>query len=695
MNETVRQLRALLVLQYRAWSRVMAPGRPAAEARSRRLLNLSLRLFFLALLGFIGGFMGRQAVDHARPLAGAVAWDLVGVAFMSMGQGFMTELPLPQQRGLLLLGPVLEPLPVSLGARLTAAVVQPAAFLVFWAPLFLVLTGGPGVLVLLVPFWVAAVLWGIALGKALRTILPAPRVAKLGWIGILTLVLGIQLPNSVMLLAKVRCPIPLVAWTARAALAHDAVRLGASALGAALVGALAVLLLSRAERVSFDRVGALTPGRVARLAKQRLDMAGVERLLARREPTRWMGRLVWVLVVLFSGFFVFAARGPRVSAEDLDMLGSGFALPILQFAFLLATIGASRAVARDVLARPLLGGLPVTPKDTLAGKARHLRRQILPLALPFVIALLVAGPGVALHAKMLWRAPAILLALALYAEASVAVAFLTTGLGAPGGGGALRSLDTFLVAVPFLGAALGPTLLASALSLACLAAVTFEARRSARRALSWVDDPEEARETPTWRVLLVLAGFMVTESLAGSLLALFLPPEIAASVAYVLAALVLALLTLQGRPRPAPAPVGVGALALGFAGGLLTGGAGLGYLAILRSHGVLEEVPVPPLAFGVVAVVAAPLAEELFFRGWLQPTIAGELPARRVGWAPMITALVFAAAHPPLSFLPVLMLGLVTGVLFARTKTIHAGVLAHVAHNAVAVGIPVVISRFV
>jgi membrane protease YdiL (CAAX protease family) len=88
-----------------------------------------------------------------------------------------------------------------------------------------------------------------------------------------------------------------------------------------------------------------------------------------------------------------------------------------------------------------------------------------------------------------------------------------------------------------------------------------------------------------------------------------------------------------------------------------------------------------------MAIGLAPLAEEIFFRGWLYSCIEDELAAsNRKRWlGPLISAFAFAAVHPPLSFVPVFVLGLVASLLFARTRALGPGIVAHLFHNGLAV----------
>jgi len=85
------------------------------------------------------------------------------------------------------------------------------------------------------------------------------------------------------------------------------------------------------------------------------------------------------------------------------------------------------------------------------------------------------------------------------------------------------------------------------------------------------------------------------------------------------------------------------------------------------------------LAFGLTAVVLAPLFEETLFRGVLLPVLAQHLGAR---WAVLISALVFAIAHLSLSELvPLSVLGLGLGLLRWQTGRLGASVCLHAFWN--------------
>ncbi|NJN05163.1 MAG: CPBP family intramembrane metalloprotease, partial [Rhodobacteraceae bacterium] len=93
------------------------------------------------------------------------------------------------------------------------------------------------------------------------------------------------------------------------------------------------------------------------------------------------------------------------------------------------------------------------------------------------------------------------------------------------------------------------------------------------------------------------------------------------------------------------------------------------------------ESPWLKVYFGVVAVCVAPVAEELFFRGILYPTIKQGGYPRVALWG---TSLFFAAIHANLmTFLPLTALALLFVWLYERTNNLLAPMAAHCTFNLV------------
>ncbi len=86
------------------------------------------------------------------------------------------------------------------------------------------------------------------------------------------------------------------------------------------------------------------------------------------------------------------------------------------------------------------------------------------------------------------------------------------------------------------------------------------------------------------------------------------------------------------------------------------------------------------LALGVVAVLVAPVAEEVLFRGILYPAIKQFGYPRLALWG---TSLLFAAVHLNMvTFVPLAVLALVLTGLYERTNNLLAPIMTHVLFNA-------------
>ncbi len=96
------------------------------------------------------------------------------------------------------------------------------------------------------------------------------------------------------------------------------------------------------------------------------------------------------------------------------------------------------------------------------------------------------------------------------------------------------------------------------------------------------------------------------------------------------------------------------------------------------------KTPAEAWALGLLSVTLAPLMEELFFRGFLYPVLARGIG---VPFAVFLTALAFALLHGAqlmFSWGPVLVIflvGLVLTMVRAKTNSVAAGVLMHMAYN--------------
>jgi uncharacterized protein len=97
---------------------------------------------------------------------------------------------------------------------------------------------------------------------------------------------------------------------------------------------------------------------------------------------------------------------------------------------------------------------------------------------------------------------------------------------------------------------------------------------------------------------------------------------------------------------------------------------------------VLEEGdPIALALFFFTASIAAPVFEELFFRGFLLPSLTRYLPV----WGAIgLSALIFATAHLSLSeVLPLTVLGTVLGFVYTRSRGLLSSMLLHSLWNSV------------
>lgn len=87
------------------------------------------------------------------------------------------------------------------------------------------------------------------------------------------------------------------------------------------------------------------------------------------------------------------------------------------------------------------------------------------------------------------------------------------------------------------------------------------------------------------------------------------------------------------------------------------------------------------ICYGIAAVIVAPVAEELLFRGVLYPALKQNGYARTAIWA---TSLLFAATHMNLmAFIPLCVLAFVLTALYEFTDNLLSAITAHSLFNAV------------
>jgi membrane protease YdiL (CAAX protease family) len=87
-------------------------------------------------------------------------------------------------------------------------------------------------------------------------------------------------------------------------------------------------------------------------------------------------------------------------------------------------------------------------------------------------------------------------------------------------------------------------------------------------------------------------------------------------------------------------------------------------------------------AFGLMAIVVAPLAEETFFRGFVFPGLGRKLG---VAAGAVLSALLFGISHVDIgTIFPTAVLGLLFAVMYYKTRSIYASMAAHCLNNMLA-----------
>lgn len=101
---------------------------------------------------------------------------------------------------------------------------------------------------------------------------------------------------------------------------------------------------------------------------------------------------------------------------------------------------------------------------------------------------------------------------------------------------------------------------------------------------------------------------------------------------------------------------------------------------------ILEQAKNAPLttyATLLAGVVVAPFCEEIFFRGFVFPGLLRGMP---LGWAIVLSSLIFAVAHAdPGSFAVLFVIGLALAFLRWHTRSIWPGMLLHLLNNGIGV----------
>jgi membrane protease YdiL (CAAX protease family) len=616
--------------------------------------------------------------------AGFFAFHLLGVVALAFGTGLNQGAGVSfdgAQRG----DALAQVLPLSLFARLGAQLAASYQVLLFTLAVPLAAASAAGL-----SFARSAL--ALLLGLAAFVLISLLAQALLSWARAFSLPgaqrYGTHLGTACMVLGGALCFAPLhavvtprAAWLLSWCISDSARPLAVLAVVLAALP-LSYFALQAAERQGFDRLEAVQ--RAPRVGKGVPSRRTLElRMITRQGGLR---QLAILSVLLFAAPFTVPVQG---SGEMKRMVLLGLVAFAVYVGGLQIIGQAGMAVRRDLRARAFLSALPLSPYQVLESKSQVLRLMLIPafamLAFMLSWALALADYGMA------YRIVLALVALYGAVDGATGVAFMSHGVGMVGteGGETTSSFFTFLLLLPLIATIVSPNAWGASMALLAVLAIAHEAQRAARNSVRWLDDPDAAlsRDTGVWRALLVVSAFFTTQGFSSAfLLLLGLSEAFALAIGFGLSSLLLVMLTqratsgARSRIRPERAFYWL----LGGAGGLLTATFARAFARYVLPSADLSAASLSSLetiALGVATILVAPIAEEYFFRGWLQTAIEHDLPAAKKRWAFALAALAFAMAHVGSYGLPQLAVGLVAGGLYARGRGLGPAMIAHAVHN--------------
>jgi ABC-2 type transport system permease protein len=145
----------------------------------------------------------------------------------------------------------------------------------------------------------------------------------------------------------------------------------------------------------------------------------------------------------------------------------------------------------------------------------------------------------------------------------------------------------------------------------------------------------------------------------------------------------------EGVPRT----FGSGALktvCLGVAGGIAAAAIAFVYLKFAMHSPLFQEARPMLLRgehaaalFALLAICAAPVFEEFIFRGLI---FGGLRRSMGLTASVLASAAIFAIVHPPISIIPVFVLGVITAMIYGRDRLLIGPIAAHAAYNAIIIG---------
>ncbi|MBB3224655.1 type II CAAX endopeptidase family protein [Pseudoduganella umbonata] len=446
-----------------------------------------------------------------------------------------------------------------------------------------------------------------------------------------------------------------------------------------------VVAASSRETARAQRPPPASSGRLPGTALQRREL----RLLG-RDRTFLVQSLVVPLVIIGSQLF-FTGR-----MDAMAQLGTDQAL-LASVAFGLGSymllLSAFQTINTEGQALWLLYTFPGTLERMLLQKARLW--AVLALVYPAAVFAIGIGYAPRIDADLVARIVLVALGIPVFALIAVALGVWASDPLAQEAGARIRPTYVYLYSLlaGLYGFALYTTTLPHRVAVVVLlVALALALWQKARDHLPYLLDPTAA---PPPRVsaadgMVAALLFFAVQAIALAILhrgsAPPALPDLALSLAiggaavWAVVRLVYWRMGTSGVPRFRHGPV-LPAVLAGTAWAVPAAATGALYLLAMRHFGI--ELPRPdgtialPLLLAI-ACVAAPLSEEFIFRGMLFGGLRRSLP-----FAPAIavSAALFAVVHPPVSMLPVFVLGVCTALAYGRSGSLLAAVATHAVYN--------------
>ncbi len=517
----------------------------------------------------------------------------------------------------------------------------------------------------------------------------------------LTLLYGGQSPQLVKVIVGLAENLPAPLWwspftlglgTDPAALAHP---LGPWTLGVAITALFTTGCARAAARLTrggFEPSGESAPRPVSPAAASPEGATWLSPLI-RRELLRLKRQPSALVQMLAAPAIMFLIQYMQAGGHVVERLAgneSALASAIFGFSvYLVITSGAS-ALTHEIKCVWFVLALPRSLADTFRAGARLAGAVAIGLALVLTALSLAAWPSLA--PGLLLRLPFILLYLWMLAELLRGIQLLGLSILSDTRVAltARSNYLTLLVSASAGQAVYQGNLWTLTVMAVLIGMLNFSVWQKVRAELPYLTEP---MENPPPRLhlmhgMMAVFFFFVGQTVAGVIAtAAGASPGFALVLGYIAGGVVVGLLTvwLLRRAKVRWWPEATGSLAQTFSGlglgWLLTSLMGWVWLMVLKTQDTLPTLgEVSRAGLFLLAVIAAPIVEEIIFRGLVYQGLRQSLKPLQ---AVLLSSLLFTIVHPGASAPCVFLLAVVNAALLERTGRLWACMLVHAGYNAV------------